>query len=309
MKFKLVYENHGNYGIHVGDYFLTLKYGLESLGHTADIEYGFSPGYTNIVLECFSDSFAEKVEQAWRPGTKLIVVATEFLTGQTFNDIYQESDDISSKTDQNQRRDFWKMRYDNFIRLLPRMTAVWHVADQQVPVYKAAFTDTHVDYLPHGYTEKFATVHHRADDEKDIDVLFTGTITRYRQDILNELKHAGLNVASSILFTAPFHRDDLISRSKLVLNIKQHPSWQHESVTRLYYHITNDSLLVTDECQYPTDLHDYVIQREASWLQSIKKQIALGNFSARAKAIRLQFANERPIDQLFSKLLNQSGVT
>lgn len=308
MNFKLVYENHGNFGLHVADYFLYLKHALEACGHRADIEYGFVPGCMNIMLECFNDSVTEKIESSWTAGTGLIVVATEFLTGNTFNDIYQEEEGARLASDHNQRRDFWQMRYDNFVRLLPRMTAVWHVAEQQLPVYQDAFPEVQADYMPHGYAERFGTVRHRDDHDKDIDVLFTGTMTGYRRQVLDALSEAGLKVVSSIQFTAPFHRDDLVARSKLVLNIKQHPDWQHESVTRLYYHLCNDSLLLSEQCRYPTDLHDYVGEIDGDWLTAVQEQLARGGVTERARLARERFSRTRPVAELFRPLLQRCGI-
>jgi len=308
MKFKLIYENHGNFGIHVGDYFLYLKYALESLGHSADIEYAFCPGYMNIVTECFNDTFTDKVESLWTEDTGMIVVATEFLTGNTFNNIYQDKADSQMQSDHNQRKDYWKNRYQNFIRLVPKFSAIWHVSDEQQLVYQSAFSDTVVDYIAHGYCEQFPTIKHREDKDKDIDVLFTGTMTTYRQQILDSLKNSGLNVKTSILFTAPFHREDMIARSKLTLNLKQHPDWQHESVTRLYYHICNDSLLMTDDCRYKTDIHDYVIERKDEWPEAIKNELAKGQFTERAINTRNQFAKDRPVATLMAPLLSRAGL-
>ncbi len=305
MKFKLIYENHGNFGIHVGDYFLYLKYALESLGHRADIEYAFFPGEINVVLECFNDAFTEKVESSWVPGTAMIVIATEFLTGHTFNDIYQDAAENQMASDHNQRRDFWQMRYTNFIRLMPRFSAIWHVSDEQQLVYQKAFPDKVVDYLPHGYCEPFATVKHLSDGEKDIDVLFTGAMTTYRRQVLDSLAHGGLKVVSTVQFTAPFHREDLIARSKLTLNIKQHPDWQHESVTRLYYHICNDSLLMTDSCRYTTDLHHHVIERSGEWLDAVQQVLSQGAFTERAVATRERYATARPVAELMGPLLQR----
>lgn len=309
MKFKLIYENHGNFGIHVGDYFLYLKYALESLGHRADIEYAFCPGEMNVVLECFNDTFTEKVESSWTPGTGMIVIATEFLTGQTFNDIYQDAPENQMASDHNQRRDFWLMRHSNFIRLMPRFSAIWHVSDQQQPVYQQAFPEQIVDYLPHGYCEQFATVKHRSDSDKDIDLLFTGAMTTYRRQVLDQLAQRGLTVASTVQFTAPFHREDLIARSKLTLNIKQHPDWQHESVTRLYYHICNDSLLMTDQCRHTTDIHQHVIERKGEWLDAVQQQLSQGAFTERAIATRERFAAERPVAELMAPLLQRIGLS
>ncbi|MCF6218381.1 MAG: hypothetical protein L3J62_05075 [Gammaproteobacteria bacterium] len=305
MKFKLIYENHGHFGIHVGDYFLYLKYALESLGHRADIEYAFCPGEMNIVLECFNDAFAEKVESNWTPGTAMIVVATEFLTGHTFNDIYQDAAENQRASDHNQRRDFWQMRYTNFIRLMPRFSAIWHVSDEQQLVYQQAFPDKVVDYLPHGYCESFATVEHRSNAEKDIDILFTGAMTTYRRQVLDALEQGGLKVLSTVQFTAPFHREDLIARSKLTLNIKQHPDWQHESVTRLYYHICNDSLLMTDQCRYTTDLHHHVIERDGEWLDTVQRVLSQGGFTERAVATRERYALARPVAAVMDPLLQR----
>ncbi len=309
MKFKLIYENHGNFGLHIGDYFLYLKYALESCGHVADIEYEFSPGHINIVLEYFKDDFVTKVENSWCPGTGLIVIATEFLTGATFNDIYQDSSETQEKGDHNVRRDFWQNRHDNFVRLLPRMNAIWHVADQQVPLYQQAFPGKIVEYMPHGYVDGFATVRHRSDEAKDIDVLFTGTMTSHRKNVLTSLSDAGLKVVASVLFTAPFHREDLVARSKLVLNIKQHPDWRHESVTRLFYHLCNDSLLITDQCDFPTDLHCYMNKVADSWLATVQEQLELGCFTERAVEARQRFAHEQPAAELFSPLLHKSNLS
>ncbi|MBT5230141.1 MAG: hypothetical protein HOM11_07675 [Methylococcales bacterium] len=306
MKFKLIYENHGNFGLHIGDYFLYLKYVLQSLGHTADIEHAFCPGETNIILEYFNDKFTDKVEKEWTKDTRIIVIATEFLTNGTFNNIYQEEAATRDKADQNQHKEFWQMRYNNFVKLLPKFNAIWHVADQPATAYKHYFSNTFVDYMPHCFTSDFHTVKHRPDTDKDIDVLFTGTLTKHRKEVLETLKNSGLNVVSSTLFTAPFHRDDLISRSKLVLNIKQHPNWLHESVTRLYYHITNDSLLITDQCQYPTDLNPYVITRSDSWVNTIQHTLNTGDITQRAVSLRKKMACERPPEKYFLPLLTKT---
>lgn len=303
MHFKLVYENHGNFGLHISDHFLYLKYALESLGHRADIEYEFCPGEFNIVMECFNDQFTEKVERLWSPGTEMIIVATEFLTGDTFNNIYQEEQSSTNRNDQNQRKDFWSMRYKNFIRLLPRCKAIWHFSDQQTPIYQQAFPNIPVHYLPFSYCEAFATVKHRPDSEKDIDVLFTGTLTTERMVILDELRDAGLKVKSSILFTAPFHRDDLIARSKLIINIKQHPKWQHESVGRLFYHLSNASLLITETCKFQCDLHQFVIEKKRNWLETIQEQLNTGNYCERGSSAAQQFMREKPAAVIMEPLL------
>jgi len=262
----------------------------------------------NVVLECFNDEFVDKVESNWVEGTGLIVIATEFLTGDTFNNIYQSESSSHARTDQNVRQEFWQMRFRNFSRLSPHFKAIWHPAEDQVPGYKELLPTLPVLYMPHVYSERFATVKHRPDDQKDIDVLFTGTLTEYRREVLSALVDKGVKVATSVLFTAPFHREDLVSRSKLILNIKQHYDWKHESVGRLYYHLCNDSLLLTEKCSFPTDLHKYVCEIKEGWLDSVMYQLDAGDFTNRAIELRKAFSQERPIGQVFSQLLCDSGV-
>ena len=95
MRFKLVYGKYGRSGnipinsplVHTTDNMLLLKYGLESLGHQVDFEHGFAPGYTNIIMENFTyDTLEEMKEAVSTKDTRFIIVATEFLTGDTFND-------------------------------------------------------------------------------------------------------------------------------------------------------------------------------------------------------------------------------
>jgi len=308
MQFKLVYENHQHYGLHVADILLMMKYSLASLGHTADIEHRFMPGYMNIMLECFDDDFVKHIENTWSPGTGLIVVSTEFITGGTFNNIYNEPEGIREKADHNQRKDYWQQRYNNFSRILPYVSAVWHPAKQQVPLYRETFPAVNIEYMPHAYSNAFATVKQYDDSKKDIDVLFTGTLTRYRKEMIAPLHDAGLNVVVSSLFTAPFHREDLISRAKVTLNIKQHSDWEHESVGRLHYHLSNDSILITDDCRFPTDLHEYVSKVGDSWEESIMEQLSLGFYTKRARDARERYSHSQPATILFKHLLEESGI-
>ena len=309
MRFKIVYENHQHYGLHVADILLMIKYSLESLGHTVDIEYSFMPGYMNIMLECFDDKFIKKLESNWSNDTGLIVVSTEFLTGHTFNKMYNEPENIREKADHNQRKDYWQQRYNSFKTILPYVTAVWHPAKQQVPYYREAFPKTLVQYMPHAYSNEFATVSQYDDSRKDIDVLFTGTLTRYRKEIIESLKKAGIKVVMSSLFTAPFHRENLVARSKITLNIKQHVDWEYESVGRLHYHISNDSMLITDQCRFPTDLHEFVCGVGNSWKDNVLEQLALCDYTKRARQARERFSNSQPAITLFKRLLKRSDIT
>ena len=80
---------------------------------------------------------------------------------------------------------------------------------------------------------------------QDIDILFYGAIRERRKKILDDLKSEGLNVHT---FTYPnavwgVARDNLISRSKIILNLHHYESHIFESV-RVFYLLTNKKAVV-----------------------------------------------------------------
>lgn len=313
MHFKIVYGNHYNFGLAPSHTFLMLKHGLEDLGHRADIEKDFQPGYPNILIENFTDDHVDAMLAVWTPGTGLIVIATEILTGDTFNDFASPTGPEGSgpvrdaRLDHYRNQDYLKPRFAAFMRIAPRADAVWHLAHQQVATYRRLLPDVPVGYLAHGYTAGCASVRHRPEADKDIDVFFSGARTHYREAILEDLSGAGLRVAHTHQMTAPFHRDDLVARARVCLNIRQDADWPYESNSRLYFHLVNDSVIVTEPCPEPSDLHGYVPEIVSPLVGFLREQLALGRFTERAAALRERFADDRPMSGVLAPLLREIG--
>jgi len=300
MHYKLIYENHWNFGIHVADTLLMIKYALEDAGHRADIEKNICVGFTNIVLENFDDEFVQRALNSFSEdqNTKFIIVATEFLVNGGFNQFVQDAE-VLNKSHYDDI-DYWQKRYINFSKLLPVTTAIWHLSEQQVDVYRQALQRADVFYLPHIYSDKLYTVKHRPDEEKDIDFVFTGTLTDYRKKVLYQLESRGYKVATLPMLTASFHREDVISRSKVALNIKQYAQWQHPSNSRFFYHIVNRSILVSEHCQYKCDLNAYIEEAsEGNFVEHSIQALKQGNWcdqsTKRANAFTLSHAGEKRI--------------
>ncbi|HRY16249.1 MAG TPA: hypothetical protein P5330_10315, partial [Candidatus Competibacteraceae bacterium] len=133
---KIVYENHDT-GIHIADTLLMMLWGLQGAGYRADIERELTPGYLNIMLENFNDQFTEKVLQLADQGTDFIIVATEFLTGSTFNDFRRSASDLTKDIHYDNSA-YWVKRCHNFLRLSRSALAIWHLSEHQVPVYQEA---------------------------------------------------------------------------------------------------------------------------------------------------------------------------
>lgn len=310
MHFKIVYGNHYNFGLSPSHTLLMLKHGLEDLGHRADIEKDFQPGFPNILVENFTDDYVAEVEQAWTPGTRLIVIGTEIVTGGTFNDFSAkpETGERDRRLDHYRNQDYLKPRFQSFLKLSPRMDAVWHLAHQQVDAFKELLPSVSVGYVAHGYTSAIASVVHRQESEKDIDIFFSGARTRYRDRVLEILSAAGVKLGVTHQMTAPFHRDDLVARSKLAINIRQDETWPYESNSRLYYHIVNDSIVLTEACPAASDLHDYAPEITEPVADFVADQLAMGHFTDRAVAVRERLARERPMAGVLAPLLREIGI-
>ena len=79
---------------------------------------------------------------------------------------------------------------------------------------------------------------------QDIDVLFYGSINERRQKILEELRDSHLNV-KSVFGVYGDERDELIARSKVVLNLHYYHSKIFE-IVRIFYLLINSKAVVAE---------------------------------------------------------------
>jgi len=310
MEFKLVYGNHGRNPFHIMDTLLLVRFSLEALGHKADLEEQIVPGKTNILIECFTAPFVESMREARQTAdTDFIIIATEFLTGQTFND-FEATATPQVQTGQAashyDNADYWRERFQAFLGAQRETRAIWHLADSQVKPFQSATGHPKVGYLPHGYVDGFARVHHKADTHKDIDALFTGHLTEHRRKIIGDLQQLGINALATQPLNFP-QREDLVARSKIALNLKQNPSWQYPSNSRFHYHLSNDSFLVSEHCPVACDLSPYIEEVSVEQLAAACRDIiSAGNWQSRARQNKERFIAERPMARLMQDLLDAS---
>ncbi|MFA5103867.1 MAG: hypothetical protein WC527_01650 [Candidatus Margulisiibacteriota bacterium] len=96
-------------------------------------------------------------------------------------------------------------------------------------------------YLPIGYHEKLETIEHKAD--KDIDVLFYGSLNERRKAILDGIS----GIKTKVLFGVyGRERDEYISRAKIILNVHSFESKILE-VVRISYLLNNKCFIVSEE--------------------------------------------------------------
>jgi hypothetical protein len=127
---------------------------------------------------------------------------------------------------------------------------VWDYSTQNIEFFKSRGIEN-IKYLELGYQSELSRIETKA--FKDIDVLFYGSINDRRAKILDALKSSGLNV-HTIFGIYGKDRDDLIARSKLVLNLHYYDSEIFE-VVRVFYLLAN-SIPVVGEINLSTVVSD-----------------------------------------------------
>lgn len=303
MHFKLVYGNHGEHPIHTIDLLLLIKYSLESLGHVVDLEKLMTPGKTNILVEFFSYDFLEVYKDFHQtPNTEFIIVASEILTGSTFNKFRTFEEESSDHYD-NER--YWKKRFTTFSKAIQLARAIWVLSDTQTKAYRQTFSETPAFYLPHGYVDQLEMVQHKPDEYKDIDVLFTGSKTAYRREVIDKIRALGLRAVFSPPNLRFPVREDTVARAKLAVNIRQNSEWPYPSNSRFHYHITNSSLLLSETCEESCDLSRYVSFCDSSDLPlECLNIIKTNNYQQKAAGILERFKAEMPMRPLMEALLD-----
>lgn len=302
MHFQLIFNNQA-FGLYCEDHFLLIQHLLESIGHSADCDHIF--GSHNIILENFNAQQVSLIRGICSQGADVIVVATEFITGRTFNDMADGA--ISGQEDPGHyaKRPYWKERYDHFLCVAEVSRAIWLTTDhpEQIAAYRA-IVPSHVPVIPLPYVHcpSFPRVTPRS--VQDVDVLLTGTETPYRMSIVQSLMNQGLRIVYSP-YLPEYIRRPYLARSKLCVNIRQSPGWRYPSLMRYWYHLNHGQRVVTERCPVPCSLDPYVLAVHPAELAAfIKEYTASGRWAADAIEAYERFVAERPCRPAAERLLD-----
>lgn len=122
------------------------------------------------------------------------------------------------------------------VRQLAKGLTVWDYSRRNVATWKELGYD--VRHVPIGYTPNLTRI--PSAKEKDIDVLFYGWMTPRRVKIVEDLKAAGMRVVA-LNGVYGGGRDNLIARSKVVLNV-------HHDGRELFEAVRVSNLLANSKC-------------------------------------------------------------
>jgi hypothetical protein len=185
--------------------------------------------------------------------------------------------DIISKVNQNNYLDLYLMfgmnQYEDSLSLLPQNYIViqleqtsaeacnWFTAkytqlmanalevwDYSLVNYQALKTLTpppkQIRYVPIHYTPSQDILTLKPPSQRDLDVVFMGSLCPRREKLINDLRLAGLNVYATQSAWGQV-REDLLCRTKIVVNLHYYESAILET-TRLSYLLSNHILVVSE---------------------------------------------------------------
>jgi hypothetical protein len=330
---QIVYGNHGT-ATHLEDLLAILHAGFSQLGYPVAFAKRPGPDCTNLLIENFGDYFTAEVERL-RGRARFMLLATEFVTGDAFNDFGGPShgylrSQIRAKLEKRRRRRRrrrgedegerssagnlyskrfkWRRRYDNFLRVSRVADAIWCLSEHQVEAYRRVTALERVFHFDFGYLDPEIPVSHLPDDEKDIDFLFTGTRTPYRDAVLEALRQRGYQIAWLDASTPGFIRRDFVARARICLNLKQFAGWEYPSVARFHYHLVNRSLLLTEQTRFRCELTDLVPSAESPRFVDFCQEVhARGGYNAWATALQEKYRAGTSMLQNLSHLLDASS--
>jgi hypothetical protein len=159
---------------------------------------------------------------------------------------------------------------------------VWDYSLQNIQILKDMGV-TNIHHLPLGYVYQMSRIN--SSDQKDIDILFYGSINQRRENIILSLKEHGINIIN-LFGVYGQERDSFIARSKIVINIHFYESKIFE-IARVSYLLANNVCVVSEEGPDPIEkmysdavvfsAYDQLVPTCLSLLNNEEKRIEISN--------------------------------
>ncbi len=218
------------------DFFLLIKYGLESLGHEVVLSASnFSSTHFNIIVGGYFLS-VEQMQKIIRSGAPYAVLNTEIVKNGLLNYKAEKTDLING-----------------YLPLIRGGRFSWDVVPQNIPELKNEYgIDSH--FLRWAYHERLEDID--LWEKPDLDYYFFGFVTDRRKRLLDDLHKVGL-VGTSDHSCPYFVRNDRIARAKVQINIRQEWRYVHVNAFRIGYLANNRTAILSEPEEDPTDYLAY----------------------------------------------------
>ena len=220
--------------------------GIRDLGLRCDLTLNsLDPGAMNIVVGAHIGG-RDTAEAVRAFGAPYIAVQTDWLD--------------PSPDGQSIESDFLKSNFESACRpYFEGAAAVWDAYERNLDLLNNwGIPSERQGLLRLGrYTPWIVDIAHRPWAEKDIDVLFFGSLTPRRQVIIDEMAQH-LNVVAVMDAPAAF-RNDLIARAKINLNLHANERFSHLSVSRVGYLLNNQCVILSEVPETHPELQELMV--------------------------------------------------
>ncbi|MDR2431980.1 MAG: hypothetical protein LBD99_07010 [Candidatus Margulisbacteria bacterium] len=215
-----------------------------------------------------------------------------------FQNFPQKLKYIPYQLEQLSNAEGWYKEIPGFKDFLQKAYEIWDYSEANINFLRAE--NIPAKYLPLGYHEKLEVL---SPADKDIDVLFFGSINERRRKILEKLSEQGLKV-ETLFGVYGAKRDEYLARAKIALNIHYYSMNILESA-RISYLLNNKVFVITERSAdnpYPAvgltsapyeQLAGECLKRLADWNNSQKT----------AELNYQQFKKNYPMTELLAKII------
>jgi hypothetical protein len=236
MKFNIVYFGPEHLFNLRRDFFLLLKFGLESVGHQVTLSGGkVDANSLNLLVGAyFLDT--DEMSRLRRSGAAYAVINTEIVKNGLLN-FQPEKTDLENA----------------YLPLINSGKFIWDIVPQNIPELKEKY-GINAQLLRWAYHEKLEDIEHK--EKPDLDYYFFGFVSDRRKHMIEQLNNAGLNGFAD--HSCPyFIRNDRIARAKIQVNIRQDLKYVHVNNFRIGYLANNWTAILSEEEEDPTNYLQY----------------------------------------------------
>jgi len=293
--------NHGKNPNSASDIFQYLRNGLSLAGQVV----GVSPtlfhnaDLINVLLENFNVKTAENIIATHKnSGIRYVLVATELLTSESFNDVGSDQSN-TPYADSN----YWRERYTAFEMLAEYAEAIWLMSEYQRPGYEKKFPKTKILTLPMCFDSIEAAIGGVFRAPKLYEAVFLGSHTSIRIEMLAALKnrvqlYTPHNVPS-------FMMSSVIQSAQVILHLHLKDGWPFTSMMRHHVALTYGGYVISEKSELPGELDAFVeIVPRNSFVDVVAERILDKTIVSRAKEKQQKYAAKGDMGAEFKALVD-----
>jgi len=256
--------NHGS-AVQVEDILEYVRQGLISQDlRVSYSDVGYLTSGVNIILECNNADFNSSITQIRKrsPQSKLFIITSERLTPSGFNSANTATQKIKDEGDQDaghwhyDNREYWEKRTQEFMDMLPVVDGLILNSEDSFIEYQKLGKPMY--YLPLSHPNKPIRHEPNSNSVKDIDLLFTGTVTPYRESLIKKFESRGIKVWALGSASPDYLRKDYFRRAKISVGMNLSAEAELLSKYRAYYYLVHRIPHVFERAKLKTDLDPYI---------------------------------------------------